>query len=221
MPPFLMAGKSAVRGRLRVNIHPFFSQLIVGPSLGVFLEKFPELELDLLTRDQLGNLVGEGFDLAIRFGEPQPSRLIARKLLETRILTVAAPSYIKQYGRPKSPRDLERGDHVLIDFRDPETGRPFTWEFQRRSKLVKIKTGGRLTLNDVGTMHAVCLAGYGIAQVMQLGVEKQLAQGRLVDLFPDWPDERFPLFGLYPSRRHLPLKTEAFLDFVAALARPI
>jgi hypothetical protein len=95
-----------------------------GPRLATFLEKFPELELELLTRDQLGDIVAEGFDLAIRFGQPRPSRLIARKLLDTRVLTVAAPSYIERDGRPKSPRDLERGDHVLVEFRDPETGRP-------------------------------------------------------------------------------------------------
>lgn len=129
----------------------------------MFLEKFPELELELLTRDQLGDIVVEGFDLAIRFGQPRPLRLIARKLLETRILTVAAASYIDRHGRPKSPRDLERGDHVLIEFRDPETGRPFAWEFHRRSQQVKIATGAQLMVNDVGTAHAVCLAGYGIA----------------------------------------------------------
>jgi DNA-binding transcriptional LysR family regulator len=55
---------------------------------------------------------------------------------------------------------------------------------------------------------------------MQLGVEKLLAEGRLINLFPDWPDERFPLFGLYPSRRHLPPKTAVFLDFVAGLGQP-
>ncbi len=186
----------------------------------MFLEKFPELEVELLARDQLGDIVVEGFDLAIRFGQSRPSRLIARKLLETRVLTVAAPSYIERHGRPKSPRDLERGDHVLIDFRDPETGRPFAWEFHRRSQQVKITTGAQLMVNDVGTAHTVCLAGYGIAQPMQLGIERLLAEGRLIDLFPDWPDERFPLFALYPSRKHLPPKTKAFLDFVAGLARP-
>jgi DNA-binding transcriptional LysR family regulator len=214
------AGKAIVSGRLRVNIHHFFSQLIVGPRLATFLEKFPELELELLTRDQLGDIVAEGFDLAIRFGQPRPSRLIALKLLDTRVLTVAAPSYIERHGRPKSPRDLERGDHVLIEFRDPEAGRPFAWEFHRRSQRVMITTGARLLVNDVGTEHAVCLAGYGIAQLLQLGIERVLAQGRLIDLFPDWPDERFPLFALYPSRKHLPPKTKAFIDFVARIARP-
>ena len=61
---------------------------------------------------------------------------------------------------------------------------------------MKITTGAQLMVNDVGTAHTVCLAGYGIAQLMQLGIERPLAEGRLIDLFPDWPDERFPLFAL-------------------------
>jgi DNA-binding transcriptional LysR family regulator len=76
---------------------------------------------------------------------------------------------------------------------------------------------GRLTVNDVGTMHSVCVAGHAIAQVMELGVEQLLADGRLVELFRDWPDDRFPLYALYPSRHHVPAKVRMFLDFIASL----
>jgi len=210
-------GATAVRGRLRVNVDPFFSRLILGPSLGAFLDSYPDLQLDLITRDQLGDMVADGCDLAVRFGEPQASSLVARRLLDTRIVTVASPSYIKRIGRPLKPTELAGGTHTCIEFRDPETGRPFTWEFHRkRSKLV-VKTDGRLIVNDVGTMQSACLAGYGIAQIMELGAEAMLAEGRLVDLFPDWPDERFPLYALHPSRHHPPAKTRAFLDFVVSL----
>ena len=210
-------GASAVRGRLRVNIDPFFSRLFLGPRLGAFVEKYPELQLDLITRDQLGDMVADGFDLAVRFGQPRESTLVARKLLDTRIITVASPAYIKKHGRPLVPADLEREPHTCIHFRDPETGRPFQWEFHRGKKKVLIAARGRLTANDVGTMHGVCLAGHGIAQVLALGAEQLLASGRLVDLFPDWPDETFPLYAAYPSRHHLPAKVRAFFDFIVSL----
>jgi DNA-binding transcriptional LysR family regulator len=118
-------GTTAVRGRLRVNLDPYFSRLILGPRLGAFLESYPQLRLELITTDRLGDLVADGFDLAVRFGHPRPSTLIARKLLDTRMVTIAAPAYLKRHGHPKDPRELENGHHVCIQFRDPETGRPY------------------------------------------------------------------------------------------------
>lgn len=211
------SGASAVRGRLRVNVDPYFSRLVLGQSLGRFMHQHPGLQLELVTRDQLSDMVADGFDLAVRFDEPRYGSLIARKLLETRIMTVAAPSYLKKHGRPASPQALEGGRHVCIEFRNPETGRPFGWEFRRKRTRIAVETKGRLIVSDVQTMHNACLAGYGIAQVMELGAEAMLADGRLIDLFPDWPDDRFPLFAIYPSRHHPPAKTSAFLEFVMSL----
>ncbi|CAG9201183.1 LysR family transcriptional regulator [Paraburkholderia sabiae] len=210
-------GATAVRGRLRVNVDPFFSKIVLSPRIGEFVGRYPELNLDLITRDQLGDMVADGFDLAVRFGEPRPSTLVARKLLDTRIMTAASPGYLKKYGRPLKPTDLEREPHSCIQYRDPETGRPFVWEFHRPRKKIIIDARGRLMVNDVSTMHGACLAGHGIAQIMALGTQPLFDSGRLVDLFPDWPDERFPLYALYPSRRHPSAKVRAFLDFIVKI----
>jgi len=209
-------GAKAVRGKLRVNVDPFFSSLLLGPKLDAFLTEHPNLELELVTRDRLGDMVAEGFDLAIRFGAPRSSSLVARVLFSTRILTVATPGYLNRQGRPERPEDLQH--HECIQFRDPETGKPFGWEFHQGSSVVNVPTHGQLTLNDVRTMHEVCLSGYGIAQIMQFGSEAFLMEGRLVELLPDWPDERFTLHALYPSRIHPPAKTRQFLAFVESLA---
>ena len=210
-------GATTIRGRLRVNLDPIFSRLILGPQLEAFLEDNPELRLELITRDQLGDMIADGFDLAVRFGEPRTSSLVARKLLDTAVLTVAATSYLKRHGRPRTPQDLAGGRHTCIEFRDPGTGRPYAWEFHRKRKKITVRTNGRLTLSDTGTKTGACLAGYGVAQILQLGHEHLLAEGRLVNLFPDWPEERFPLYAFYPSRHHPPAKTRAFLDLVVAL----
>ena len=76
---------------------------------------------------------------------------------------------------------------------------------------------GALTVNDAGTLQSVCEAGYGIAQMFALPQDPLLADKRLVDLFPDWSDERFPLYAYHPSRHHVPAKTRALLDFVVGL----
>lgn len=209
---------AVVSGRLRVNIDPFVSRLLLAPQIGSFLNRYPELSLELITRDSLGDLIGEGFDVAVRFGDPPTSSLVVRKVLETRILTVAAPSYIERHGRPTKPSELTR--HHCIQFRNPGTGQPFEWEFHRGRKIVPVKTSGRLLLTDVGTMLGACIAGAGIAQVMALGIQDLLDGGQLVELFPDWPNEKFPLFALYPSRTLPPAKLRAFLDFVWKVALP-
>ena len=104
----------------------------------------------------------------------------------------------------------------LIDFRDSDTGRDYEWAFRQGRKEIEINSNAALLLSDIGTLHAVCLAGYGIAQLLELGIESLIENGRLEVIFPDWLDERFPLYALHPSRHHPPPKTRAFLDFVTA-----
>jgi DNA-binding transcriptional LysR family regulator len=212
------SGSSVVaRGRLRVDIDPYFARLVLAGHLGEFLERHSNLSLELTTREHVGDLVADGIDLAMRFGEPQPSSSVARKLIETRILTVAAPSYLARHGRPKHPTDLSA--HACIQFRDPVTQQPFAWEFHRGREVLPVKTAGRLLVTDVGTMLGECLAGAGVAQVMALGVQDLLDEGRLVELFPDWPGEMFPLYALHPSRHHPPAKVRAFIEFVLQALR--
>jgi len=212
------AGSSTtVRGRLRVDLDPFFSRLVLAGHFGTFLERYPALSLDLTTREHVGDLVADGIDVAMRFGEPLPTSPLARKLIETRILTVASPAYLARYGRPKHPADLIH--HTCIQFRNPATGRPFPWEFHRDDQVEIVRTSGRLLLSDVGTMLGECVAGAGVAQVMALGIQELLDTGRLVELFPDWPGERFPLYALHPSRHLPPAKVRAFIDFVLQTVR--
>ena len=210
---------SVVRGRLRVNMDPYFSSILLAPHLGRFLELYPEISLELLTRSELGDLVSEGFDLAIRFAEPPSSSLVARKLLETRVVTVAAPSYLAKHGRPARPTDV--ASHICLQFRDPVTGHPFEWEFHRGRKILPIKTTGRLLLTDAHTLVGACVAGVGIAQLLAIAIQDHLDRGDLIELFPDWPDERFPLYALYPSRHLPPAKLRAFINFVLQVAEPL
>ena len=203
------------RGRLRVNVDPWFARLVLAPRLPRFLATYPALSLELTIRDTLGDLVGEGIDVAVRFGLPEPSALIARKLFETRMLTCAAPSYLARHGRPRRPHDLER--HECLLFRDPVTGRPFRWEFHKRGKVVVANVTGRLVLNDLASKLAACVAGQGVAQTFALGMDALLERGELVQLLPDWSEERFPLYVYYPSRHLPPAKVRAFIDFVEGI----
>ncbi|MFK0332366.1 LysR family transcriptional regulator [Rhizobium sp. NPDC090275] len=207
----------SVRGRLRVNVDPYFSRLVLGPRLGAFLDLYPELQIEIITRNEIGDLVADGMDVAVRFGDPAQTTLISRLLMRTRVITIAAPAYLAKHGRPAAPGDL--ADHTCIQFRDSLTGRPFEWELRRGAEVVPIETRGRILVNDAGTTLATCLAGIGVAQVFSLGMQDYLESGQLIDLFPDWPDETFPLYAFYPSRQHVPAKVRAFIDFCVGIVQ--
>ena len=203
-----------VRGRLRVNVDPFFTRVVLAGQVAAFLDRHPNVRLELIMRDHVGDLVADGFDLALRFGEPPTGSLIARKLIETRILTMASPSYIKRHGRPKHPSEV--ADLPCIDFYDAANACAFEWEFRNDTEVLPVKPSSRLMVSDVGAMLGACEAGAGIAQIMELGSKEIVDSGRLVELFPDWPGELFPLYALYPSRQHRAAKVRAFVDFAIA-----
>ncbi len=210
-----------VRGRLRINVDAFFARHVLAPRLPAFLAQYPELTIEVISdtvTSYAGNLTAEGFDAAVRFGDPRPSSLVARKLLDTRIITCASPAYLARHARPRHPRDLA-ADHEAIMFVDPQTNRPFDWDFHRGTKVLRrVPVHGRLVVNDVATALGACLAGHGIAQLMEIGNADYLRSGQLVELFPRWHDELFPVYAFHPSRHLPPAKVRAFLDFVVASA---
>jgi DNA-binding transcriptional LysR family regulator len=215
-----VTGTTAVRGRLRINLDATFARTVLVPRLAAFLSAYPALELDLVIRDQLGDLIGDGFDAAIRFGEPEPSSLLARRLLQVRVLTCASPAFLEAHGRPASPRELSDPRYPCLLFRDSVTGAPFPWEFHQGKKVITVPVAGRIILNDPLTYTESCLAGLGIAQLFELGVESLLQSGALINLFPRHSDERFPLYAYHPSRHFIPAKLRVFLDYIAAISQP-
>lgn len=205
----------AVRGRLRVNVAPIFAQTVLAHRIGEFLNQYPELRVELVMRDSIGELVADGFDMALHFGPPPEGSLVARKLTQMRVITAAAPSYLERRGRPAHPCDLV--EHDTIDFWDPVNARSYDWEFRREGEVLPVKVKARLMTSDAATMLAACLAGAGICQILPIGARHLLESGALVDLFPDWPGEVFPLHALYPSRRQRTARLQAFLSFIERL----
>jgi DNA-binding transcriptional LysR family regulator len=207
------SAKVEVRGRLRINVDATFGHFILAPRLDEFLDRYPELSVELFVRDSVGDFVGEAIDVAVRFGELDAQVAEAELLLETRVLTCAAPAYLAKLGTPRNPADLAAG-HRCILIRDPVTGRPFKWEFQRKRKTVPFAPASRLLVNDTGALVGACLGGAGIAQLLEVYTRDILAAGRLVHLLPDWSDETFPLYAYHRAARLMPAKLGAFLDFV-------
>ncbi len=208
--------KAVVRGRLRVNVDGTFGHHILAPRIGEFLDDHPELTVEISVRDRMGDLVADGFDVAVRFGEPEPSSLKARLLLETRVLTCASAAYLARHGMPEHPRDLSEGHQCLL-IRDPSNGRPFEWEFQNGRETIPFAAVGSLMVNDTGSLLGACLGGAGIAQLLELYAKDLVAEGKVVLLLPDWAEETFPLYAYHHASHIVPAKVRAFLHFVRSL----
>ena len=203
-----------VRGRLKASIDPWFARIVLAPRLPEFLAAYPELALQLRVTNAVEDMLSGGVDVAVRFGPPAASAAIGRKLFETRVITVASPSYLARRPPPKVPAEVV--DHDLILFRDPQSGRPFTWEFHGPGRPVEVPAAGRLVLDDPSAALAACEAGAGLFQSLEVGLEPWLRTGRLVMVLPDWAEERFPLYAYYASRRQLPAKVRTFLNFIVS-----
>ncbi|MBZ9921889.1 LysR family transcriptional regulator [Mesorhizobium sp. B292B1B] len=211
------AGAAAiVRGRLRVSVDPWFARMVLASRLQQFLVRYPLLSLDFSTSNYREEMMA-GIDVAVRFGQPDESSLIARKLLETPILTVAAPAYLERHGTPRSPHDLVH--HEALLFRDPQTGLPFPWEFHRDGEIVDVKVSSRLVLDDPFVAVSACVAGQGIFQSLAIGLALFVERGELVPILPEWSEELYPLYAYHPSRHLPPAKVRAFLDFIQEVAR--
>lgn len=204
--------KAAVRGRLRINVDGTFGHHVLAPRIAEFIDLYPELHVDLFARDTIGDMVGDGMDLAIRFGEPDRHSVHAELLLETRVLSCASASYLQRSGTPASPADLV--GHRCILIRDPMTGRAYAWEFRRGDDIVPFAAQGQLTVNDTGSLIGACRSGAGIAQLLEVYAGPLLAEDQLVQILPDWSDEVFPLYAYYRQSNLMPAKTRTFLAFV-------
>lgn len=206
----------AVAGPLRVNVDPWFARTLLASRLMRFMDGHPLLSLELTVSNWREDMM-TGADVAVRFGPPDLASLITRKLLETRVITCAAPTYLERRGEPRTPQEL--AGHECLLFRDPQTGRPFPWEFHRGGEVVEVPAAGRLVTDDPSVAVAACAAGQGIFQSLELGLEPWLVSRELVQILPAWAEERFPLYAYHPSRHLPPAKVRAFLDFVQDIAR--
>jgi DNA-binding transcriptional LysR family regulator len=206
---------AAVRGRLRVSVDPWFARMVLASKLQQFLVRYPLLSVDVSTSNYREEMM-TGVDVAVRFGPPDESSLIVRKLLETRILTVAAPAYLEKHGEPRSPHDLVH--HEALLFRDPQTGLPFPWEFHRCGEVSEVKVSSRLVMDDPSVAIATCVAGQGIFQSLAIGLAPFLSRGELVQILPEWSEELYPLYAYHPSRHLPPAKVRALLDFIQEIA---
>lgn len=212
------AAGAAPRGQLRVNSYVPFGVHRLIPLLPRFLERYPEISVDLVLTDSVIDLMAERADVAIRAGPLGESRLVARKLGQSPVVVVAAPSYLEAQGNPLAPTDLDRHNRMGFGFVRHIDGWPFV---DAEGRAVMVPITGNTLVSDGEAMRLMTLAGAGIARLARWHVAADIAAGRLVPLLEDFnPGDEEATHAVYVGQgRHLPARVRAFLDFLAETVR--
>ena len=201
-------------GTLKVSMGQAFGRNFLVPLLGGFLERYPRVLPDWHFDNRQVDIVGEGFDAAIGGGFPLAAGVVARELAPVHIVAVAAPAYLAGREMPRSPSDLAACDGIMR--RSSPTGRVRPWSLRsRRATEVTVQCRPRLIFSDPEAIAQAARLGLGVALLPMPFAFASIASGELVRLLPGWYSDAGPLSLYYPSRRMLPAKTRAFVDFVS------
>jgi DNA-binding transcriptional LysR family regulator len=193
------------RGLLRVTVPLSFAML--GPIVAGYLERYPDVQLEVTCTDRRVDLIEEGYDVAIRAGALGDSTLIARLLGALRRVLVASPSYLELRGVPRSPAELV--DHDCIVFGAGQE--PDRWILASGERRTEVRISPRLTVNELDRIGDAARAGIGIALIAEFGCAEDLRAGRLRQVLGEWTSAETPVHIVYPTARHLSPKVAAFV----------
>ncbi len=197
-------------GLVRIGVTTAAAMLMT-PRLRGLMDDHPGLSIELVVRDQLGDLIEERLDLALHVGQPPDSSLLARRIGAFGRVLVAAPAYLEKRGAPSRPADLADHDCVIHEY-GPESAQ---WHFKGPDGPETIRVQGRLHVNNAAIVRRAVLDGFGVAMVPEALIVDDVRLARLYRLLPNYQTERLPAFLLYPSRRHLPPRTRVVIEAIA------
>lgn len=201
---------SVPRGTLRVTSSVIFGARHLGAAVSAYLNRHPQMQVDLSLNERVVDLVNEGFDLAIRVAARIDPGLVARRITPVRILACASPAYLNRYGTPKSPKDLVAHNCLVYPHPVHQGG----WHFRREGEALTVSVSGTLRGNNGESLVSAAIEGLGVVFEPSFLVYEALRDGKLVRLFPHWESEEMWIFAAYPNRKFLAPKVRSFIDFL-------
>ncbi|MDM0114775.1 LysR family transcriptional regulator [Variovorax sp. J22R133] len=207
-----VAGAKAVpRGQIKLSATLGFGRRHVAPALSKFARAYPEVEVQLSLTERPVNLVEQGFDASIRFGELPDARLTARLMARNKRILCAAPAYLRRAGEPTLPGELQRHHCLFIRESDDTYG---TWHLRSGSRHETVKVRGPLSSNDGDCALSWALEGHGILMRSLWDAAPYLRSGRLRPVLPDWSLPNADIYLLFPNKGNMSAKTRVFVDFM-------
>ncbi len=199
-------------GTLRLNVPASLGTFILRDVMGPLVRNNPGLHLDVVATDKLVDIVAEGFDAGVRFGERLSQDMVAVRIKnEMRFVVVGSPAYLQGRQIPVTPVDLR--NHACVRFRFP-SGAIYNWQFERDGQEVDVEVNGPVTLDDQELMIDAALEGCGLAYVWEGRVRGHIAAGTLVQCLDDWCAVDANLFLYYPSRRYVSAGLRALIELL-------
>jgi DNA-binding transcriptional LysR family regulator len=212
---FASGRSSEVNGTLKISASTSFGRMHVAPHLKPFMEAHPDLAIHLVLSDEFTDIVGGGFDLAIRIAELNDSSLVARRLAPVRRVLCASPDYLAEHGTPATLDDLKK--HRCLPAHNHDS-----WRLEGPNGPVTLRPEGMLITNSSEVIREAVIAGLGIALRSTWDVGAELKSGKLVQVLPQYESSRnVALSAVYPSRQFLPAKVRLFIDYLAELYGPV
>jgi len=201
-------------GHLRVTASVSYGQIVIAPKLKAFRKQYPNIELELTLSDGHIDLISDQVDVAIRHGSLDDSSLVARKLADVTYHLVSSKAYIDQNGVPRKPEDLQQ--HELVTFAYENFRHAWKFEVDGVSQSIPIKP--IMTVTNAATIRQSVRDGVGIALLADWTIQDDLRSGKLVEILPKWKVQGLStdtaVWLVYPSRRFVPAKTRAFIEFI-------
>jgi len=205
----ITAQAASPRGTVRMAVPMSFGIEHLSPLLPEFMEKYPDVSLEVDFDDGLVDLVGGGFDLALRISALADSSLLARRLCGVRVLLVASPAYLDAHGRPTHPRELAQ--HSALFYTLSRFGG--AWRFQhRRHGDFSLSVNAQLRVNNAEALNPALLAGMGIALQPEFLVWRELKAGKLEIVLPEWSPPPIALHVVTPPGRVRPARVQLLIE---------
>lgn len=205
-------GMEKLSGTIHISAPLDLGRARLVPLLDLFMEKHPQVSIDLSLSDGYIDLVGQGLDLALRFGELSDSTMKSRKLGLNRRLVCASPDYLQRHGAPHHPDELSQHNCLVMRFGQTTD---HDWSFEIDGKRQNYRVSGNRIANDGALIRHWCLAGHGLALKSEWDIEEDLANGSLISVLDDFSPPMSTLQMVYPAGAVQPRRVRALIDFLA------
>ncbi|EFI52815.1 MAG: LysR family transcriptional regulator [Afipia sp.] len=208
--------RDAPMGRVRINILEDAVPLLLDPVMPIFVDRYPEVEVDISVSNRLIDVIASGFDAGIRYGGTVPEDMIAQRLSpDIRWVAAASPVYLERFGTPTTPHDLHKHRCVRIRLGNDQI---YQWEFERGQEAVAVATPGPLTVDESHAAIGFGLSGVGMIYGAEPVLRPYLDRGSLKVVLSDWASMGSGFHAYYSGRRQVPTALRLLIDLIREIA---